>query len=681
MNKHSQTSMPSPVWAPSDERVKSSAMDKFRRWINTQYHLALENYQQLHRWSIEEPERFWQSIWIFTEVKGEMGVGPYLLNAERMPGAQWFPNATLNYAENLLYPEGFECFNDHEREQMSDKAALICFGDDGIEGIRKEVTYQVLRRRVAKLQRALEESGVGAGDVVAGYLPNCFQTVIAMLATSSLGAVWTSCSPDFGVKGVLDRFSQTKPKVLFTVDGYQYGGKEIDMRDKSAAVADALPSLSAVVQVNFLHPDATLPVLHKQSNVTYFQVYMDNDAITPTFHPCAFDDPLYVLYSSGTTGTPKCIVHGIGGTLLQHRKEHLLHCDITQHDVLFFFTTCGWMMWNWLASGLASGATIVLFDGNPLDREDKLWRIAEQEKISALGTSAKYLSALEQSGFKPAVQCQLSELKLIMSTGSPLSPSSYDFVYQDIAEDLCLASISGGTDIVSCFALGNPTLPVWRGELQSLGLGMDVAVYDSEGRAVFGEKGELVCCHPFPCMPLGFWDDNTNDIPHGHKYHSAYFERFCNVWAHGDYAEITPNNGLVIHGRADAVLNPGGVRIGTAEIYRQVERLDDVVESLAIGQPWEDDQRVILFVVLKTGSVLTELLQQKIRRQIRDNTTPRHVPAKIIAVPELPRTISGKLVELAVKQVVMNETVTNTDALANPEVLNYFAALPELTKD
>ncbi|GAA5214735.1 acetoacetate--CoA ligase [Corallincola platygyrae] len=667
-----------PIWQPTKEQISASAMDKFRRWVNNQYQLALQDYDQLHRWSIEEPERFWQSIWLFCEVRGDMGQGPYLLEAERMPGATWFPDAQLNYAENLLYPAGFENYSPEGDDLISDRPALVAYGDAGVQGWRTEVTYAELRRHVAKVQKGLIDAGVGPGDVVAGYMPNSVQTVIAMLATAAQGAIWTSCSPDFGIKGVLDRFGQTQPKVLFTVDAYEYGGKVIPMHEKVSAVANALPSLNKLVQTNFIKADAYLPETEQDGLATYFQSFMDHNVTQPEFHPCSFNDPLFVLYSSGTTGSPKCIVHGVGGTLLQHRKEHLLHCDLTHEDTLFFFTTCGWMMWNWLVSGLAGGATLILFDGNPLNQPGTLWQIAEQEQITAFGTSAKYLSALEKSGYEPGKENALPDLKLIMSTGSPLAPTSYDYVYQSISSSVCLSSISGGTDIVSCFALGNPTQPVYRGELQSLGLGMDVAVFDSDGHALFGKKGELVCCHPFPSMPVGFWGDDCSQMPHGQKYHDAYFDRFCNIWAHGDYAEITPRNGLIIYGRADAVLNPGGVRIGTAEIYRQVEQLHEVEESLAIGQPWQDDQRVVLFVVLKQGLKLSDILEQKIRKQIRDNTTPRHVPAKIIAVSELPRTISGKLVELAVKQVVMGEPVTNTDALANPKALALFKDLPEL---
>jgi acetoacetyl-CoA synthetase len=479
----------------------------------------------------------------------------------------------------------------------------------------------------------------------------------------------------------LDRFGQTEPKVLFTVDGYFYAGKTIDIRHKTAQIIDSIPSLNAVVQINFTTPEATLPQSERQAICHHYQDYTANAYQQPEFTLCSFNDPLYILYSSGTTGRPKSIVHGIGGTLLQHRKEHLLHCDIRHDDVLFFFTTCGWMMWNWLASGLASGATLILYDGNPLANPDTLWQIAEKDRITAFGTSAKYLSALAQTGYKPAEFHDLSALKLLMSTGAPLSPASYDYVYQAISNDLCLASISGGTDIVSCFALGNPTLPVWRGELQCLGLGMDVAVYDANGRELVGKKGELVCCRPFPCMPLGFWNDDTENLPHGRKYHDAYFERYANNWAHGDYAELTPHNSLIIHGRADATLNPGGVRIGTAEIYRQIELIEEVIDSLAIGQPWQDDQRIVLFVVLKPDLTLTAEIKQKIRQQIRDNTSPRHVPAKIIAVSDLPRTLSGKLVELAVKQVVMNEPISNTDALANPESLAQFKNMKALTED
>jgi len=537
----------------------------------------------------------------------------------------------------------------------------------GEDGARRELSRDELRETVARVAASLRACGVEKGDRVAGFLPNCPEAIIAMLATASIGAIWSSCSPDFGINGVVDRFGQIEPKVLFAANAYFYNGKVCDSLATIAGVAKAIPSLVQTVIVPFV---ATVAVETGIDNAVLWQDFLAADA-SLAITPVEFNHPLYVMYSSGTTGVPKCIVHGHGGTLLQQSKEHVLHTGVTEGDKLFYFTTCGWMMWNWLVCGLGTGATLILFDGAPFFRDGRiLWEIAEREGISIFGTSAKYISALENTSVRPKDDFSLPELRAVLSTGSPLAPASFDFVYEAIGSDLQLASISGGTDILSCFALGNPMLPVRRGELQCRGLGMATEIYDESGHSVIGEHGELVCTRPFPSTPVGFWNDSD-----GARYRAAYFERFPGVWAHGDFAELTKDGGMLIHGRSDSVLNPGGVRIGTAEIYRQVEKLNEVVESIAIGQNWDDDVRVILFVLLQDGTDLDDDLVARIRKTIRDNTTPRHVPAKVISVAEIPRTKSGKIVELAVRSVVHGEAVKNTEALANPEALEYFRDL------
>ena len=522
-------------------------------------------------------------------------------------------------------------------------------------------------RTVARVAAGLRGIGVASGDRVAAFLPNCPEAIIAMLACASIGATWSSCSPDFGANGVVDRFGQIEPKVLFATNGYLYNGKRIDSTPVVDDILERLPTVRSTIIIEFLE-DAG-PGL---AGITRWQDFGSDDGLE--FAALDFDHPLFILFSSGTTGVPKCIVHGHGGTLLQHMKEHVLHCDLSADDRLFYFTTCGWMMWNWLASGLAAGSTLLLFDGSPFFDDGRgLWRIAEREALTVFGTSAKYISALEKAGIRPADEFRLPHLRAVLSTGSPLAPASFDFVYDAIGSDLQLASIAGGTDIISCFAIGNPVLPVRRGELQCRGLGMAVEIFDDDGNAVIGERGELVCTQPFPSAPTGFWND-----PGDRRYRAAYFERFPGVWAHGDFAELRETGGIVIHGRSDAVLNPGGVRIGTAEIYRQVEKLDAVVESIAVGQQWGDDVRVVLFVVLRDGVQLDDDLRNEIRAVIRKNTTPRHVPAKIVAVPEIPRTRSGKIVEIAVRSVIHGEAVRNTEALANPEALQHFRGIPDL---
>jgi len=645
----------SELWRPSPQRVADANVTRFIDCVNARRDACLSDYPELYAWSVEHPGEFWTELARFTDVRAQWGTGPAIETPDRMPGAKFFPTARLNFAENLL--------------RHRDERCAIIFRND--RGTRRELSYRQLHEQVARIASGLVAMGVGPGDRVAAYLPNLPEAAIAMLATASLGAIWSSCSPDFGIHGVLDRFGQIEPKVLFTADGYLYGPKRIDSLAPVAEVVARLAGIERVVVVPYVSQQPDIGALG--SKATLWDKF--GTAGAPLrFAPLPFDHPLYILYSSGTTGVPKCIVHGAGGTLLQHQKEHVLHTDIRRGDRVFYFTTCGWMMWNWLMSVLATGATLILYEGSPFHPDPgALWQLAAQERITVFGTSAKYLAATEKSEFGPARTLDLTALRAILSTGSPLLPESFDFVYREVKPDVMLASISGGTDIVSCFALGCPTLPVHRGELQSRGLGMRVEIFDEAGRPVRCERGELVCTAPFPSMPVGFWND-----PDGSKYRAAYFERFPGVWHHGDFATLTEHDGLVIHGRSDAVLNPGGVRIGTAEIYAAVESLDEIVEALAVGQDWRGDVRVVLFVRLKTGAVLDDLLKKRIRDAIRSTTTTRHVPAKIIAVPDLPRTLSGKITELAVRNVIHGRPVQNVDALANPQALEHFRDLAEL---
>ncbi len=649
--------MPQPLWTPSADRIAATRMTAFRLFINQRHGMALADYPALHAWSVAQREAFWQAIVDFFEIRFSTPATAVLQEGPVMPSAHWFPGATLNFAEQLL-------------RRRDNHPALVAISEDGS---REQLSYAELAAHVAGLQQQLKALGVGIGDRVAAFMPNTWQTVVGMLASASLGATWSSCSPDFGTQGVIDRFGQIEPKVLIACGGYRYAGKAIDLTAKLNEILARLPSLSQLIVVPYARPEAQPGDYQTQARVALWDDFYQAGG-EPEFVAVAFEQPLYILYSSGTTGVPKCIVHGVGGTLLQHVKELGLHTDLTADDTLFYYSTCGWMMWNWLVSGLALGATLVLFDGSPFHPgPERLIDLIDAESISIFGTSAKYLAALEKAGERPGSSHQLRRLKTILSTGSPLSHESFEYVYREIKSDLCLSSISGGTDIVSCFALGNPVLPVWRGELQCKGLGMDVQVWNDAGQPVLQEKGELVCAQHFPSMPVGFWHD-----PNGEKFQAAYFDTFPGVWAHGDYAEITAHGGLLIHGRSDAVLNPGGVRIGTAEIYRQVEKIEAVLESIAIGQQWHDDVRVVLFVRLREGIELNEALQAEIRQVIRANTTPRHVPAKIIAVADIPRTISGKIVELAVRNVVHGRPVKNTDALANPQALALFRDLAEL---
>jgi len=579
-------------------------------------------------------------------------------DADKMPGASWFPDARLNFAENLLRRRG-------------DATALVSLLENGT---RKETTFDELYAQVAAIAAALRARGIEPGDRVAGFMPNVTETVVAMLAATSLGAVWTSCSPDFGFQGVMDRFGQVKPKVLFAADGYYYNGKAHYSLEKVRQIAEEIESLEQVVIVEIVEK---APDIEGISGGVLFSAWQHEQASVTdiVFEQLPFDHPLYIMYSSGTTGVPKCIVHGAGGTLIQHLKEHQLHCDIGPDDTLFYFTTCGWMMWNWLVSGLASGATLILYDGSPFADDGKVLLDAiDRQRITVFGTSAKFISGIEKAGLKPRESHDLSSLNTILSTGSPLSHESFEYVYRDVKEDVLLASIAGGTDIISCFVGGCPTRPVYTGQIQCRALGMAVEFWDEAGTPLESGKGELVCKQSFPSMPIGFWSDED-----GGKYHRAYFAQFDNVWCHGDYGELTPEDGAIIHGRSDAVLNPGGVRIGTAEIYRQVEKLDAIIESIVIGQDWEDDVRVVLFVVLREGEALDESLEQAVRSTIRQNATPRHVPAKIIQVSEIPRTLSGKIVELAVREIVHGRPVHNVDALANPEALSCFINLEALT--
>ena len=642
------------LWSPSPERMDAALIDDFMQFAEDRSGHNLKTYPELYQWSIENSELFWSAMWDFAKVIGEKGLR-ILVNGEDIERAEWFPDAQLNFAENLL------------RLPASGKDAIV-IEFKAEDKIRSSLTYSQLYEQVSSVANWLQAQGLVKGDRVAGYLPNMPETVVAMLATASLGGIWTSTSPDFGEDSVIERFGQTAPKVLFAADGYFYNGKQIDIRAKVEMVKLALPSLKQTVVIPLLGLTSDLPGL------PWAEVLLTQPSEEINFVPCSFNDPLYVLYSSGTTGKPKCITHKVGGVLLQHLKEQQLHGDIRPGDQLFYFTTCGWMMWNWLASGLASGATLVLYDGSPFyPNGNILWDYAQEVGVTLFGTSAKYLEALNKAGIEPIKTHDLSSVRTICSTGSVLAPESFDYVYRSIKQDVCLSSISGGTDIVSCFVLGCPILPVYRGETQCRGLGMVVEVFNDEGQPVIGEKGELVCTKTFPSQPAFFWGDEN-----GQKYHEAYFARFPNVWHHGDYVELTEQGGVIIFGRSDATLNPGGVRIGTAEIYRHVEQLDEVLESIAIGQDWDHDVRVVLFVVLREGYQLDEALNKKIRDTIRTQCTPRHVPAKIIQVVAIPRTKSGKIVELAVREVVHNRPVKNTHALANPEALDLYRDLAEL---
>ncbi len=651
--------MSTPIWSPSQEQIEKANITKFMRAVNKKYHLQLQSYQQLHQWSVDNRANFWQEVINFCDLQfidpPTAILNEVLREKDSILSAQWFSGGTLNYAANLL-------------RHRDNRIALIGRNE---KGERRQLTYVELYAEVSKLINALTQLDIKVGDRICGVMPNCIETVIAFLATSALGAIWSSCSPDFGINGILDRFGQIEPRVLFCCDGYFYNGKTVQTLEKISDVAKQIPSIEKIVVVPFA----------QQTDKSVFEskqiLWQDFITTAPTeidFIPTTANHPLYILYSSGTTGKPKCIVHSVGGTLVQHLKELVLHTDLTLDDRIFYFTTCGWMMWNWLMSSLAVGATVVLYDGSPMyPNTDAMFEIVEKEQVTVFGTSAKYIASLSKADYKPKEHHQLNQLRTVLSTGSPLTAEYFDYIYQAVKADLCLSSISGGTDIVSCFALGNPTLPVYRGEIQCPGLGMDVDFFDDEGNSAVGTRGELVCKRAFPSMPVGFWHDEAQQ-----KYHAAYFERFDNYWAHGDFGMLTENGGIIIFGRSDAVLNPGGIRIGTAEIYRQVEKHAQVIDCVAVGQEWQDDERVILFVVLRENIALTAEIAAEIKQLIRANTTPRHVPAKIIQVREIPRTISGKVVELAVRDVIHGQAVKNTEALANPDALKLFENLEEL---
>ena len=649
--------MTAPIWEPSKERIEGANISRFMRFVREQTgNEDIRRYSPLYDFSVRQPAKFWQLVWEFCGIRASGDFEQVLVDGDKMPGARWFPGVRLNFAQNLL-------------RHKDDRVALIARNE---WGHKRQLTYADLHDQVGRLAHALREAGIGVGDRVAGFLPNIPETVVAMLATTSIGAVWSSCSPDFGINGVVDRFGQIAPKVLFTADAYGYGGKRFDCLEKMRSVLEQIPAIEKLVVIPY---GSEAPKLGGLRGAVAWPDFLGSQVQPLRFEMLPFDHPLYIMYSSGTTGVPKCIVHGAGGTLIQHLKELVLHTDLKREDTIFYYTTCGWMMWNWLVSSLAVGATIVLYDGSPFHPDGNvLWDLVDEVGIEVFGTSAKWIAAIEKAGIKPRESHKLLSLKTILSTGSPLADESFDYVYRDVKERVMLSSISGGTDIISCFALGSPVLPVWRGELQCRGLGLKVEILNDAGEPVREEKGELACTAPFPCMPIGFWND-----PQGEKYHNAYFSKVPNVWCHGDHALLTEHDSIVIYGRSDAVLNPGGVRIGTAEIYRQVEQLPEVLESIAVGQEWDHDVRVLLFVRLREGVTLDDTLRARIARQIRDNTTPRHVPAKILQVADIPRTISGKITELAVRETIHGRPVRNTDALANPQALALFEALrPQL---
>ena len=641
------------LWRPSSKIKEESNLNQFiKNFVDEFKNQSDVKYEELWKWSIEKPEKFWDSIWDYSNVLGEKGE-ILLKDKDKMPGARFFPNAKLNYTENVL-------------KNKNEPLAIISEREDGL---KSKISTLELKDKVLKLAGWLKENGISKGDRVCAYMPNCPETIITMLATASLGAVFSSCSTDFGVAGVLDRFQQIEPKILVTVDGYLYNGKAIERHEEVHQIVQGLNTLQNVLILKYLN----------ENHLKYSFAYKDFDSVyrskpLENFTKVNFNDPLYIVFSSGTTGAPKCIVHGVGGVLLQHAKEHKLHANIHKGDRVFYFSTCGWMMWNWLLGALFSEATIILYEGSPFyGGPNKLWDLAEKEKINLFGTSAKYIDAVRKSGYKPNKHNQLKFLKCLCSTGSPLSPESFDFINKFISSEMQIGSISGGTDILSCFVLNNPLDEVVSGEIQCRGLGMAVDVFDEEGNSVTDTPGELVCTKPFPSMPIMFWND-----PDGKKYQEAYFDYYPNIWRHGDWTKLTKRGTLVIFGRSDATLNPGGVRIGTAEIYKVVESFEEILESIVIGQEWEDDIRIVLFVKLKEKASLDEKLKTEIKNKLRQLVSPRHVPAKIISVADIPRTRSGKITELAVRDVIHGKKIKNIEALSNPEALDLFKDLSEL---
>ena len=642
------------MWQPTEEQINNSQMMDYMQLVNQKFGLSLKKYSQLYDWSIEKAEDFWGSFWEYSQIIHHSPYSQVVDDLGKMPGAKWFDGATLNFTENLL-------------RYRDDKIAIHFYGEDGTQS---SLSYRELHDQVSRLARSMREMGIVKNDRVVGFMPNIPETIITMLATASIGAIWSSCSPDFGIKGVLDRFQQIEPKLIFAADGYLYNGKTIDCLSKLKNILTYLPSIKKTIIVPFTGDSNTNVI----KNSMLWNDFLHKDSGDIIFEQLPFDHPLYIMYSSGTTGLPKSIVHSAGGTLIQHLKELKLHTDLTQNDKIFYFTTCGWMMWNWLISSLAVGATIVLYDGSPLYQDGTaLLKMADDLGITVFGTSAKYIASLESAGIKPKQISSFPKLRTILSTGSPLVEENFNFVYGEWKEDVQLASISGGTDIISCFALGNPILPVRRGELQCRGLGMKVESYNEKGMSVRNEKGELVCTQAFPSMPIYFWNDSN-----GKKYQSAYFDVYPNIWHHGDYLEINDFGGVKIYGRSDTTLNPGGVRIGTAEIYQTVERFNEVEDSLVISQPWQNDERIILFLKMKDRITLTNSLKTRVKNSIRESCTPRYVPAKIIAVEDIPYTINGKKVELAVKQVIQNIEVKNIDSLVNPSILDFYKDILEL---
>ncbi|MGD9330181.1 MAG: acetoacetate--CoA ligase [Desulfobacterales bacterium] len=647
------------LWQPTEDQIKQSNMYRYMQHVNARYEKSFASYEDLYQWSVGAIPDFWASIWDFMDILSSRGYQRVVDDVSKMPGARWFEGARLNFAENLL--------------RYRDARTAILFKGESRPVAR--LTYAELYSAVARVAAALQNCGVTVGDRVVGFMPNMPQTIIAMLAATSLGATWSSCSPDFGIKGVLDRFGQIKPKVIFTANGYAFKGKAIDSLGRIADILAQLPSIEQVVVVPYTEKRPDIGAVPHA--VLWDDFIAGSEGRELVFAQLPFDHPLYIMYSSGTTGLPKCMVQSAGGILLHQMKELVLHTNLTRQDTIFYFTTCGWMMWNWLTCALATGATLVLFDGNPFHpHPGALWELAAEEGLTVFGTSAGYIAALQASGLKPGEVYDLSRLRAVLSTGSPLSIEGFEFVYAHVKKDLQLASISGGTDLNGCFALGNPMGPVYAGELQCRGLGMKVEAFDENGQSVTGRQGELVCTAPFPSMPIYFWND-----PDMQKYHQAYFDVYPGVWRHGDYITITERGGVIIYGRSDATLNPGGVRIGTAEIYRQMDQIGEIADCVVVGQHWKNDVRVILFVQLAPGQTLTDELQQRIRKTIRANASPRHVPAKIMAVPDVPYTLNMKKVELAVRKVIHGEPVTNKDALRNPEALDFYTDLPELQAD